>query len=275
MVKSRIYKILLIAVLFIGAIVILYPFYISFIISLDSSVRFSIPKPPPLIPNDFSTIFYRVVFTNMAFTKYYLNTIFITAAVFLLKILFCFMCAYAISKGRFRLKNFSFILILATMMVPYTALLLPSYILFFNLKLIDTWASIILTSMLSPISVFLFKQFLDELPNELRESAHMDGANELTVCYRIYFPLCGPVIATVAILTMVGEWNNFLWPSLMLRNSDLFTIPLALARFSFDRSVIIGPRAAAAMAGAIPLLIIFLVLQRYVVASIATSGIKQ
>jgi len=185
------------------------------------------------------------------------------------------MYAYAISKGRFKLRQASFILMLATMIVPFQALILPSYILIYNLNMLDSWMPIIIMSFLSPIAVYLFKQFLDELPNELRESAYMDGARELTACYRVYFPLCGPVIATVGILTIVGEWNNYLWGTLMIRTRSLFTVPLALASFSFEKNIIIGPRSAAAMAGAIPLLLVFLFLQKYVVSSIATSGIKQ
>ena len=273
--KERILKGLLITALSIIGIIILYPIYVSLVISFDTSIRFMLPTPPPLFPKELSTLFYKVVFTNRPFVRYYFNTVFITMAVFALKLILCYMCAYAISKGRFRLKQFVFLLILATMMVPYQALLLPSYILFNNLRLIDTWTSIILSSALSPLTVFLMKQYLDELPNELRESAKLDGANEMTVCYRIFFPLCGPIIATVGILTFVAEWNNYLWASLMIRSYDKFTIPVALANFSFDKAVIIGPRAAGAMAGAIPLLIVFLFLQKYVVSSIATSGIKQ
>ena len=273
--KKRIYSALLIAALTITVLIILYPIYISFIVSLDRSVRSSIPAPPPVFPKEFSTIFYKIVFTNMPFVRYYFNTITITVIIFVFKLIFCFMCSYAVSKGRFYLRNVTFILVLATMMVPFQALILPTYILFHDLSLVDTWTAIILMSALSPLTVFLVKQFLDELPNELRESAVMDGAGELTTCYRIYFPLCGPALATVGILTIVGEWNNYLWPSLMLRTTSKFTIPLALATFSFEKNVILGPRAAGAMAGAIPLLLIFLLLQKYVVSSIATTGIKQ
>jgi len=273
--KRRLLKWLLIAALTALGAIVLYPIYISLVISFDSSIRFAVPQPPPLFPKDFSTIFYKVVFTNRPFIRYYLNTIVITATVFVFKIVLCYMCSYALSKGRFKLKQFTFILVLATMMVPYHALLLPSYILFNSLNLIDTWMAVILSSALSPLTVYLCKQFLDELPRELQESAYMDGANELVICYRIYFPLCGPVIATIGILTFVGEWNNYLWPSLMLRSYEKLTIPVALATFSFDKAVILGPRAAGAMAGAIPLLVAFFFLQKYVVASVATSGIKQ
>jgi len=273
--ERYLYKGLMIATLTILGVIILYPIYITFMVSFDRSIRFAIPTPPPIFPKQFSNLFYRVVFTNLPFIRYYFNTLFITCGVFVFKLVLCYMCAYAISKGNFKLKKLSFILVLMTMMVPFQALLLPSYILFHQLKLVDTWMSIILMSSLSPLTVFLMKQFLDELPNELRDSARIDGANELSICYRIYFPLCGPIIATVGILTIVGEWNNYIWAALMLRTYENFTIPLALANFSFDKGVIIGPRAAGAMAGAIPLLVIFLILQKYVVASIATSGIKQ
>lgn len=273
--KRRVYRTVLIAVLVITALIMLYPIYISLVISFDKSVKFAVPTPPPIIPKDFSDLFYKVAFTNMPLVQNYMNTLAITVIVLALKLVFCFMCSYAISKGRFKLRQASFILVLATMMVPFQALLVPSYILMYDFSLLDTWMPIIVMSLLSPIAVFLFKQFLDELPNELRESAYMDGAHELTVCYRVYFPLCGPVIATVAILTIVGEWNNYLWGSLMLRTRSLFTVPVAMAVFSFDKNVIIGPRAAGAMAGAIPLLLVFLFLQKYVVSSIATSGIKQ
>jgi len=273
--KTRILKGLVIVALSVVGVILLYPIYVSLIISFDTSIRFAVPTPPPIFPKELSTLFYRVVFTNRPFIRYYFNTLIITTAIFAAKMVLCYLCAYAISKGQFRLKNVAFILVLATMMVPYQALLLPSYILFNQLNLVDTWTSIILSSALSPITVFLMKQFLDELPNELRESAFMDGANEFSICYRIYFPLCGPMIATIGILTFVAEWNNYIWPSLMLRSYNKFTIPVALASFSFDKAVIIGPRAAGAMAGAIPLLIVFLFLQKYIVSSIATSGIKQ
>lgn len=254
---------------------ILYPVWISLVVSFDKSVKFSVPNPPPLIPKDFSALFYKIVLINVPFLKYYFNTIIITAVVFFTKLVLCFMAAYAFSKGKFTGKNIWFMLILITMMMPFQAVLLPSFILINDFGMINTWAAIIVMSIISPLTVFLLKQFLDDIPDSLRESALMDGANELIICYKIYFPLCGPVIATVAILTMVGEWNNYLWPSLVLKTSALYNISVALASFSFEKAIIVGPRSAAAMLGSVPLIIIFLFLQKYIVQGIATSGIKQ
>jgi multiple sugar transport system permease protein len=273
--KTNLIRAILIIALFILIIVVLYPLYITIVISLDDSILFSVPSPPPLIPKQFSLFFYRVVFDNMPFLRYYFNTFSITIITFVLKLVLSVTTAYAFSKGKFRGKNFLFILMLSTMMMPFQAVLLPSYMLVQSLHLINSWAAIIFISAVSPLSVFLLKQFMDELPDELMESAKLDGANELTICLRIYLPLCGPVIATIAILTMVGDWNSYIWPSLVLNQRNLFTIPVGLAEFSFDKAVVVGPRAAGAIAGSIPIIILFLILQKYIVQSIASSGIKQ
>ena len=269
--KRKINKTLLGLCLAIFAAIILYPIYITLVVSFDDTIRFTIPNPPPFFPKKATTIFYEMVLVNIPFFRYYINTMLITVAVLILKLAMCVLAAYALSKGKFKLKGLYFTLIVATMMIPFQAILLPLYLMFNQLRMLDSWLPVIIMSTISPITVFLLKQYMDELPYTLREAAIIDGAGDFRICWQIYIPLCGPVIATVVILTMIGEWNNYLWPYIVINRNELYNIPVGLAKFSFDKAVIISPRSAAALLGSVPMIIAFLFFQKYIVQSIAAT----
>lgn len=191
------------------------------------------------------------------------------------------MSGYALSKIRFRGATLVLLLALATMMVPFEAILIPLFLLFRKWNMINTYWPFWLPAVCYPFGTFLSKQFMDTLPGSLREAAMIDGAGEYQIFVRIYLPLCQTLAATLAVLQFLASWNNLLWPLIVLNDSTKYTIQIVLSMF---KSILgdwgnIIPWPAVLMAGTVmsvvPVLVVFLLLQRYIVRTIAFSGLKQ
>jgi len=186
------------------------------------------------------------------------------------------MVGYALAKLHFRGKKMVFGLVMGTLMVPGMVTLVPLFVLVANLGLVDTYPGLILPFLVTPFGVFLMRQFIIELPDDLLDAGRIDGASELRIFRQIILPLCGPGVATLGILTFLGQWNNFLWPLVVAQTQDHYTLPVALALFSKNQQV--TPNYGLLLAGAtvvvIPVLVVFLIFQRRFIEGIATTGIK-
>jgi len=148
------------------------------------------------------------------------------------------MVGYALAKLRFRGKNLVFALVMATLMVPGMVTLVPLFVLVANLGMVDTYPGLILPFLVTPFGVFLMRQFIIDLPDDLLDAGRIDGAGEMRIFRQIILPLCGPGLATLGILTFLGSWNSFLWPLVVAQNQEHYTLPVALALFSKDQQVI-------------------------------------
>ena len=160
-------------------------------------------------------------------------------------------------------------------MIPGMVTLVPLFVLVSNLGMVNTYFGLILPFLAGPFGVFLMRQFIQGIPDELIDAARVDGAGEFRIFARVVMPLCKPALATLAILTFLGSWNNFLWPLVVSSTEDMYTLPVALALYSVGQnSTQYGLLLAGAMVVVVPILIVFFALQKHFVQGLATTGLK-
>lgn len=210
--------------------------------------------------------------TEMPFLLIYWNSIKIAALTVLGQLLISSLAAYAFSKMRFPLKNIIFLAFLGSMMIPAQVTILPRFVLFKELGLYNTHAALIIPGVFGVSSIFLLKQFYDSVPNELTESAFIDGAGHFRIWYRIIIPLVKAPMASLAILTLVSSWNNYFDPLIFLINKSKYTLSLGIRYYAGDVNINLG--LASSVCAILPIFILFVFCQRYFIQSIVTSGIK-
>jgi multiple sugar transport system permease protein len=231
--------------------------------------------PPTWIPQTFTLDNYSTIFTKLNFPQYFINSVIVATLVVGSNLLFCSMIGYALAKLRFRGKSAVFLIVLATIMVPQTVYLVPLFVLMSNLGFVNSYAGLILPFAAQAFGVFLMRQFIQGIPDELLEAARMDGAGEFTVFGRVVLPLLGAPLATLGILTFLGSWNNFLWPLIIATSDQMYTLPVAVATFSIGQNAVdYGLLMAGSVVLIAPVLLLFLLLQRFVQQGIATTGLK-
>jgi multiple sugar transport system permease protein len=231
--------------------------------------------PPTWWPEAPSLGNYRLLFDRLDFPRFFANSALVAVAVTAGNLVFCSMVGYALAKLDFAGKRLLFGLVLGMLMVPGVVTFVPMFVLVSNLGLVNTYPGLILPFLVTPLGVFLMRQFIGGLPDELIEAARIDGAGEWRIFSRVILPLCGPPLATLGILTFLHSWNNFLWPLVVAQSEDKYTLPVALALYSVGQN---ATRYGLLMAGAVviilPVVALFIALQRYFVQSVATTGIK-
>jgi multiple sugar transport system permease protein len=268
---------LIFLVLLLGSVVMIVPFLWMLATSFDWGARLNITFPPRLWPEEPSLKTYKAAFMNVRMLRYIFNSLLVSAGVILVSALSALLSGYALSKLRFKGSAAVLLLALSTMMIPFEMTMIPQYLLFSKIGLIDTYWAFYLPALNYAFGTFLAKAFIDQLPSELREAAIIDGAGELAVFGRIYFPLCTPIVATMVILLFLGVWNEMLWPLLALKSASKYTIQIGLAMFTYNNGLNHQPSIimAATTVSLIPVVVVYLFLQRFIIESIALSGIKQ
>jgi multiple sugar transport system permease protein len=185
------------------------------------------------------------------------------------------MAAYAFSQLRFRGRSILFGVAMLAFLLPFEALLVPLFRTMNQLGLINSYAGLVLPQVVSPVVIYVFKQFFDQIPADFREAAVMDGANPLRVLWSVYLPLSGNIVWAMAIVTFIGAWNNFLWPFIIVTSNDMMTIPLGLTQTYDAFGVRYAQLMAAALLGALPVGLAYVVFQRRVTQGfLAASGLK-
>lgn len=257
-----------------GLVLMVTPFLWMLLGSLkpDAEIR---RVPPTWLPESPSADNYSTLFDRLDFPQYFFNSALVAVAVTLGNLVFASMVGYALAKLEFRGKRIVFALVLGTLMVPGMATFIPQFVLVSNLNLTNTYPGLILPFLVAPFGIFLMRQYMSGLPNDLIAAARVDGAGELRIFAQVILPLCGPALATLAILTFLASWNNFLWPLVVAQTEDKYTLPVALALYSVGQNrAEYGLLLAGAVVVVVPVLLIFLALQRYFVQGVATTGIK-
>lgn len=212
---------------------------------------------------------------DLGYLTFFLNSSVVAIVVVLGNLLFCSMVGYALAKLDFPGKKILLGLVLVTLMVPGMVTFVPLFVMVANMGLVNTYAALILPFLTTPLGVFLMRQFMSGIPDEILEAARIDGAGEFRTFVQVVLPLCGPALATLGILTFLGSWNNFLWPMVAAQTEDRYTLPVALSLFSTGQyGTNYGVLLAGSMLVIIPILIVFLFLQRYFVQGLATTGLK-
>jgi len=261
-------------VLTVGLILMIIPFLWMVISSIkpEAEVR---AIPPTWWPRTVTLENYESLFRRLDFPVYFLNSTLVALAVTVGNVMFGAMLGYALAKLDFPGKRAMFALVLVTLMIPGVVTFVPLFILTTNMGLTNTLTGMFLPFLAGPVGVFLMRQFISGLPDELIQAARVDGAGELRIFFSVILPLCGPALATLGILTFLSSWNNFLWPLVVAQTEDKYTLPVALALYSVGQNATqYGLLLAGAVVVVIPVITVFLVLQRYIMQGISMTGIK-
>ncbi len=260
--------------LIIGLVFLIGPFLWMIASSVKTSDELH-HVPPTWFPQSFTLDNYTTIFTKLNFPQYFVNSVIVAAVVVGCNLLFCSMIGYALAKLRFGGKNVVFLLVLATIMVPQTVYLVPLFVLMSDLGLVNSYPGLILPFAAQAFGVFLMRQFIQGIPDELLEAARIDGAGEFSIFWKVVLPLLGAPLATLGILIFLGSWNNFLWPLIIATSDQMYTLPVAVGVFSIGQNAIdYGLLMAGSVVLIAPVLIVFLLLQRFVQQGIATTGLK-
>ena len=242
--------------------------------SLKSATENIFQFPPQFIPQHPTLDNFTKVWQTNPFDRYLLNSTFVSSLTVGLNLLFCSLAAYPLARLTFPGRNLLFSLIVTTILIPFQIVMIPLYILMVQLGLRNTYLGVIFPSLASAFGIFLLRQAFQGVPKELEEAARMDGCSEWEIWWCIMLPAIRPALVTLAIFTFIGSWSDFLWPLIILDQPEMFTIPLGVQRlagtFSLDWRLI----AAGSVISIVPILVVFLVLQRYVISTEAGSGLK-
>ena len=256
----------------IGAVITAFPLFWMLSGSLKPH-RESISYPPKLIPESPTFDHYVRLFTELDFSRYLVNTV-IVVLIGGIGILLMAMAGYAFAKFDFRGKSWMFFLVLATLMIPIQVTMIPTYLILNGMKLTNTLVGIALPTLVSGFSIFLFRQFMSTVPTELLEAARLDGAGEFRTFWQVVLPLSKPILAVQVVLTFISGWNSFLWPLIIASDQKLYTLSVGLSLLNKQLAVDPSLQMAAASVMVVPVLIVFVVFQRYVVQGFALSGLK-
>jgi alpha-1,4-digalacturonate transport system permease protein len=238
------------------------------------SVQVNIRDRVPVNELKFATNNYSDLFGKFTFGTYLWNSVFITVVATLLTLLFNSMAAFALSKFQFKGQKAVFLLIIATLMIPPTIILVPVFLVINSVNLLNSLWGVILPAVATPTGVFLLRQYMLTIPDELIEAARMDHASEWRIYWRIVLPLSAPALAVLAIFSVMWRWNDFLLPLIVLSKSEFFTLQLALNAFQGELNTQWHYLLAMTVITLLPITLVFAFLQRYITTGIASAGVK-
>lgn len=231
-------------------------------------------RPPKLFPSRWAFENYTEAFKMYDYLRYFMNSVIVTVLATLLTLLINSMAAFAFAKYNFRGRDGLFVLTLAMIMIPLQVILIPIYLVVSSLGLVNTYWGMIIPAAATPTGVFVIRQYMLTIPDELIESARIDGAGEFRIYARIMLPLARPALAVVAIFSILWRWNDFLWPLLIAQDERLYTLPVALALLNGQLVVPYNVVLAMSVMSIIPVLFMFVFMQRQIIQGIAHTGIK-
>lgn len=244
--------------------------------------------PPVWIPTQITFQHYVDAFASSAFTRYFLNSFYVSAVTTAANLFFCSLAGYAFARLEFPGKNVIFFALLGTMMIPIYVTIIPLFIIVKSIPLaggnnwlgqggtgwIDTYAGLMFPYFMNVFGVFLMRQFFATIPTELNDAARIDGASEFAIYRRIYIPLSKPVMATLGIFSFTSVWDDFLWPLIITNSQTMRTVQLGLQVFQTEFTVRWGPLMAATLVVTLPVLLVFILGQKYFIEGFTTTGIK-
>ena len=257
------------------AILMLFPLLWLVSTALKSPTEDIFSFPPQLIPLKPTFENFKTVWQTYPFGRYLLNSSIVALLSVGLNLVFCSLAAYPLARLRFKGKKIIFSLIVATIVIPFQIVMIPLYILAVNLGLRNSYLGIILPNIVSAFGIFLLRQALQNVPLELEEAARIDGCSELGIWWNIMIPAVRPALITLAIFVFIGSWSDFLWPLIVLDRPEYFTLPLGVAKLSGSTLSLDWRLVAAGSVIALaPITLLFVFLQKYIVASDISSGVK-
>ena len=230
--------------------------------------------PPPFLPSQPTLEGYRDLFATAGLGRNFANSLLVSAAITALSLLLNTMAGYAFAKLRFAGRERMFQLLLAALVVPAQVAMLPLFLMMKQLGLVNSYWGVIVPGMASVFGIFLVRQYARSIPDALIEAARIDGAGELRIFFRIVLPLLKPVLVTLATFTFMGAWNDFMWPLIVLTDQQHYTLPVALAALSREPIMEVELMMAGAVVTVLPVLLLFLLLQRYYIQGLLLGSVK-
>ncbi len=230
--------------------------------------------PPVFIPPDPTFEHYRKLLGGLDFGRQFVNSLIVASSVTFGSLVVNSLAGFAFAKYRFAGRNKVLAILLAAMVVPGQVTLFPVFLLLNRLHLVNSYWGLIIPGLASIFAIYLFRQFMDAIPDELIEAARLDGCSDLGIYTRIVLPLCGPVLVTLALFTFMGTWNDFMWPLILMSDSQMYTLPVALANLVGEHQADTELMMAGAVITTLPVMIIFLALQKYYIRGIMAGSVK-
>lgn len=272
-IKRRLITFIVYAVLTIGAISVVIP-YAWMVITSVKPIEEIQAYPPSFSVHQPTIQPYRELFSLLPMARYLLNSLFVAGAVTVANIFFCSLAGYAFAKHRFFGRDKIFLLLLSTMMIPYQVNLIPGFIIMKNFGWLNTFYSLIIPNMAMIFGVFLCRQYIITIPDDLLDAAKIDGCTEFGIYRLVILPLIKPALATLAIFTFLSQWNSFVWPLIVIHSNSMRTVPLALSVLNSQFGANFSMMMAGTTVVTLPVLVVFLCLQKYIIEGITKTGLK-
>ncbi|RSN34660.1 carbohydrate ABC transporter permease [Amycolatopsis sp. WAC 01416] len=261
------------ATLIIGAAMSVFPYWL--IVSTALKPRGELFEAAPWAPPSSPTLENLGALLGSDFAQSILNTFIFVTVLTVGQLIFTTLAAYAFARLDFRGRNSLFWLYLATLMVPNVVTLIPLFLIMRELDLVNSWYGLVAPYVFgTPYGIFLMRQFFRSIPREIEEAARVDGAGHLTILWRIILPLSRPILATLAIVTVISSWNNFLWPLIITSSEDTRVVTVAIAALRSEIGIDYTRMMAGSLLTLLPMLLVFVFFQRYIVRSVALTGLK-
>ena len=261
--RVKIQKTITALILLVIFLIVITPLLWAIVMSFDRAATTSLPAFS-LWPHKPTMFNYTASFKMIDLMQYFKNTVIIVTINTLLAVLFSMMCGFAFAKLKFAGKKFWFIFMLAVMMVPFESRLVPLYLQYRNWKLLNTWWPLILGQFAYVYGTFFARSYISSIPDSLAESVYIDGGSEWRVFWSVIIPLSKPIMSTLAILQIISNWNAYLWPLVVIKDYSKQMISVGVAMFNAQQeSFYYGPRMAVSVMSAVPLTILYLILQKH------------
>lgn len=253
---------------------ILFPFFWLFLSSfkLDRDI---LTYPPRIFADSYTLIQYQKVVTTIPIFKYVFNTVVFAGSVVVFSLFFDSMAGYAFARMRFHGRHQIFGVIIVTMMIPAQILLIPLYVQITKMGLLDSYVGLILPRMSTAFGIFMMRATFISLPKDLEEAGRIDGQNEFGIYFRIMLPLAMPGLISLGVFTLMANWNDLMYPMILTSSAQMRTLPSGLAMFAGDRVAAYGLTIAGSVVSMLPLLLVYAFAQRFFIAGVAVSGLKE
>lgn len=280
MVKKFLSKSIIHSILIATSLLSIFPFIWLTSTSLKGVDEDIFAYPPTIIPQDFTWANYVDVWHQVNFMRYFWNSLIVAGLTVLLNLILSSLAAYPLARMQFKGKKIFFFSILATIMIPFQAIMLPVYIITLKLHLIDSinnvmgYLGLVMPFAVSAFGIFLMRQAFLKVPREVEEAAIVDGCNVFQMFLRVVLPMVKPTLAVLAVFTFIGSWGEFLWPSIMLTKDSMYTLPVGINNLQGMFSANWRFIAAGSIISTIPIIIFFLAMQRYFISGENDGAVK-
>jgi len=271
--NNKIKKFVLNLLMFIIALFTLAPFVwmlsASFMYDGASSVY-----PPKFIPDTFTLVQYKKLFSKMNIAENLFNSFILSVTITLISLFFNSLAGFVFSKFKFKGKEKLFNILLSSMIIPSQVTMLPLFLMLKEMGLINTYFAIIIPGMANIFGIFLIKQYAESVPNSLLDAARIDGATDFQIYIKIFLPVIKPILVTLALFTFMGTWNDFIWPLIALTDQSMYTLPVALANLMGEHTKDPELMMAGSVLTILPIIILFLILQKQYIEGIMLGSVK-